>query len=91
MLNQSDKLLGLEGLRFGAALIILIWHYQHFSFVGTDAYDFAKQEQPFYDLLNIFYTYGWGGFNFFGFLADSYLPGITRRELAIVRSAQRSS
>jgi peptidoglycan/LPS O-acetylase OafA/YrhL len=64
-MTQSNKLLGLELLRFGSAIAILIWHYQHFSFIGTDYVGFDPQQQPFYGLLYFFYNYGGAGVQVF--------------------------
>jgi peptidoglycan/LPS O-acetylase OafA/YrhL len=63
--KSNNKLLGLEGFRFGAAITILIWHYQHFSFVGTESSFFVKHEQPFYGPLYLLYNYGWVGVQVF--------------------------
>jgi peptidoglycan/LPS O-acetylase OafA/YrhL len=54
----TNKLLGLEGLRFLATLSVLIWHYQHFAFKGDTPVDLTKAELPFYDLLFPFYEAG---------------------------------
>ena len=31
---KTERLIGLEVLRFLAAVGVLVWHYQHFLFVG---------------------------------------------------------
>src|SRR5262249_2552453 len=54
----TSKLLGLEGLRFLATFSVLIWHYQHFAFVGDRPVDLVKSELPFYDWLFPFYEAG---------------------------------
>jgi peptidoglycan/LPS O-acetylase OafA/YrhL len=54
----SNKLLGLEGLRFLATFSVLIWHYQHFAYAGDRPVDLIKSELPFYDLLFPFYELG---------------------------------
>ena len=56
----SDKLLGLELLRFVAAFAVLVWHYQHFAFDGA-AIVVQREQQPFYAPLRLFYEYGWYG------------------------------
>ena len=55
--NSKEVLLGLELLRFFSALVILIWHYQHFASL-PQVENFDSQNQPFYDSLSIFYTSG---------------------------------
>jgi peptidoglycan/LPS O-acetylase OafA/YrhL len=54
----TDKLLGLEGLRFLATLAVLIWHYQHFAFIGDKPVDLIKSELPYYGWLFPFYEAG---------------------------------
>jgi peptidoglycan/LPS O-acetylase OafA/YrhL len=54
----SNKLLGLEGLRFLATFSVLIWHYQHFAYAGDRPVDLIKSELPFYGLLFPFYEVG---------------------------------
>lgn len=56
--ERADKLLGLEALRFIAAFAVLIWHYQHFSYIGEKPVDLVKSQLPFYGLLNPFYESG---------------------------------
>jgi len=52
----ENKLPGIEILRFIAALSVLIWHYQHFAFDNTAA--FNKEHQPFYGAISFFYNHG---------------------------------
>jgi peptidoglycan/LPS O-acetylase OafA/YrhL len=54
----TSKLLGLEGLRFLATFSVLIWHYQHFAYVGDKPVDLIRSELPFYGLLLPFYEVG---------------------------------
>jgi peptidoglycan/LPS O-acetylase OafA/YrhL len=54
----SNKLLGLEGLRFLATFSVLIWHYQHFAYVGDRPVDLIRSDLPFYRLLFPFYEVG---------------------------------
>src|ERR1700744_1926450 len=53
-----NKLLGLEALRFVAAFAVLIWHYQHFSYVADKPVGFVTSELPFYGLLRPFFEAG---------------------------------
>ncbi|MBU3627457.1 acyltransferase [Polynucleobacter sp. AP-Reno-20A-A9] len=70
----NNKLYGLEIIRFLSALAILIFHFQHFSFVGQAPNNFSLIQLPFYDWLKPVYLNGglgvqifWGisGFIFF--------------------------
>lgn len=70
----NNKLYGLEIIRFFSALAILIFHFQHFSFVGQAPVHFSLIQLPFYDWLKPVYINGglgvqifWGisGFIFF--------------------------
>jgi peptidoglycan/LPS O-acetylase OafA/YrhL len=54
----TEKLLGLEALRFFAAFAVLIWHYQHFSYVADTPVDFVRNQLPFYGLFYPFYEAG---------------------------------
>jgi len=56
--TPTEKLLGLEALRFVAAFAVLIWHYQHFSYVADKPVDFLASEQPLYGLLRPFFEAG---------------------------------
>jgi peptidoglycan/LPS O-acetylase OafA/YrhL len=54
----SNKLLGLEALRFLAALAVLLWHYVHFAYVADKPVDLVREHLPLYDLLQPFYLAG---------------------------------
>jgi len=56
--SPSNKLIGLELLRFIAGISVLLWHYAVFSYVGRDQVDFEAAKQPFYNTLNFFYSNG---------------------------------
>src|ERR1700722_7361037 len=51
----ANKLLGLEVLRFLAALSILVFHYRHFAFVAAKPVELANDRLPLYGLLHFFY------------------------------------
>lgn len=61
----GHKLLGLEVLRFGAALAILFWHYQHFYYRTLTPIDFDRSQQPFYGVFKILYVAGGHGVEVF--------------------------
>jgi peptidoglycan/LPS O-acetylase OafA/YrhL len=44
---------------------VLVFHYQHFAFVGTAQPDFAAMDQPFYSALRLLYSYGFYGVQVF--------------------------
>jgi peptidoglycan/LPS O-acetylase OafA/YrhL len=54
----DTKLPGLEALRFVAAFAVLIWHYQHFSYVAAVPIDLVRARLPLYGLLRPFYEAG---------------------------------
>ena len=54
----SNKLLGLEALRFLAALAVLLWHYVHFAYIADQPVDLVREQLPLYDLLRPFYEAG---------------------------------
>jgi peptidoglycan/LPS O-acetylase OafA/YrhL len=63
--ESGSKILGLEFIRFVSALAILVWHYQHFSFLGSEAVDFSQSTQPLYFILEPMYRYGYFGVQIF--------------------------
>jgi peptidoglycan/LPS O-acetylase OafA/YrhL len=54
----SDKLLGLELLRFFATLSVLLWHYPHFAYVADAPVGLVRSALPFYSVLFPFYEFG---------------------------------
>lgn len=63
--KNNNKLFGLELIRFISAFAILIWHYQHFSFVDDKPESFFNERQPFYLILYLFYNFGGAGVQIF--------------------------
>lgn len=64
--SGEGKILGIELLRFASALAVLIFHYQHFAFVGTGLPpDFDRAALPLYSWLKPFYTGGYYGVQVF--------------------------
>jgi len=63
--QAGERLVGLELLRFLAAVGVLIWHYQHFMFVGHDKAAYDASRLPFGWLFAPFYTYGYAGVELF--------------------------
>jgi peptidoglycan/LPS O-acetylase OafA/YrhL len=61
----DDKLIGIELLRFASAIAVLVFHYQHFAFVGTTEVHYVAADQPFYGILSLFYNYGFYGVQVF--------------------------
>ena len=64
-MQEDDRLIGIELLRFAAAFGVLIWHYQNFLIGGPDHPDFIPQAQPLYALLAPLYAYGDSGVELF--------------------------
>ncbi|MDQ1829538.1 acyltransferase family protein [Massilia scottii] len=63
--SGTGKLAGIDLLRFGSALAVLLWHYQHFSFVANQGFAFQTEAQPLFGLLSLFYRYGLYGVQVF--------------------------
>jgi len=61
---DNNKLAGLEALRFIAALAVVVWHYQHFSFSNGSSH-LLFERQPFFSSLYYFYKYGYAGVKVF--------------------------
>jgi len=51
-------------LRFLSSVAVLVFHYQHFGFVGGTA-NFISSQQPYYGALKVFYEYGFYGVEVF--------------------------
>ncbi|CCD93608.1 conserved membrane hypothetical protein; putative acyltransferase [Bradyrhizobium sp. ORS 375] len=54
----TDKLLGLELLRFLATISVLLWHYPHFAYAADAPVGLVRSELPFYRVLFPFYELG---------------------------------
>jgi peptidoglycan/LPS O-acetylase OafA/YrhL len=63
--KSRSKILGLECIRFVSALAILVWHYKHFSYLGSEPVEFSPSTQPLYSLLLPIYRYGYLGVQIF--------------------------
>lgn len=63
--QANERLIGLELLRFLAAAGVLVWHYQHFMFVGHDEARYDATRLPFRCLFAPFYSYGYSGVELF--------------------------
>ena len=59
--DAGARLIGLEVLRFLAAIGVLVWHYQHFMFIGHEETPWDPARLPFRWLFAPFYTYGYEG------------------------------
>lgn len=81
---KTDRIVGIELLRFLSSFSILVWHFQHFSLVP-----FEKKIQPFYSSLNIFYDYGSVGVKVFWCISGVvffyiYLEKILNNEISFI-------
>jgi peptidoglycan/LPS O-acetylase OafA/YrhL len=56
--RETNKLVGLEALRFLTAFTILVFHYRHFSFVADKPLDLTPERLPLYGLLRPFHDFG---------------------------------
>jgi len=63
--QAGDRILGIELLRFASAVAVLVFHYQHFSFVGLHPVGLVRQAQPFFWPLRLFYEDGHYGVQVF--------------------------
>jgi len=64
--REPGKLLGLEAIRFLSACAVLIWHYQHFYYIGDKpGPSYIVPDQPLYALLWPLYQAGYYGVNVF--------------------------
>jgi peptidoglycan/LPS O-acetylase OafA/YrhL len=65
LVRSTNKLLGLEIIRFVSAFAVLFWHYQHFAYIADKPVNFVKENQPFYFVFKLFYNYGFYGVQIF--------------------------
>ena len=63
--GADQRLVGLEVLRFLAAIGVLVWHYQHFTFTGPSGPDWDPGRLPLRWLFAPFYAYGHAGVSLF--------------------------
>jgi peptidoglycan/LPS O-acetylase OafA/YrhL len=64
--EQADgRIVGIELLRFASALAVLVFHYQHFAFVGYAPVQLLTQAQPFFRPLHLLYENGFYGVEVF--------------------------
>jgi peptidoglycan/LPS O-acetylase OafA/YrhL len=67
------RLYALDVSRGFAALAIVLWHWQHFAYVGSFLpQDFDRASQPFYAILKIFYENGSMAVDYF-FLLSGFI------------------
>lgn len=62
---MTNKIHGLEIIRFFSSVAVLLWHYQHFFYVVDKPQNFIPTQQPLYSYLNLFYDYGYLGVQVF--------------------------
>ena len=58
VVEETNKLLGLEVLRFLTAFAILVFHYRHFFYVADKPIGFVVERLPLYGLLRPFHDFG---------------------------------
>jgi peptidoglycan/LPS O-acetylase OafA/YrhL len=61
----TQKLMGLELLRFTAAIAVLFWHYQNLWYTPAGLVGFVRENQPFYRYFSVFYQFGLYGVQVF--------------------------
>ena len=60
------RLFALDVSRGFAALAVVVWHWQHFAYIGSALpQDFDRASQPFYEILKMFYATGAMGVDYF--------------------------
>ena len=64
-MDRNERLVGIELLRFTAALAVLVWHFQNFWLPGSATEVFSRSAQPYAWLLAPFYLYGQAGVQLF--------------------------
>ena len=68
-----NRFYGLDISRGFASMSVVLWHWQHFAFVGTSlSRDFMRESLPLYDILRLFYEKGRLGVDYF-FLLSGFI------------------
>jgi len=87
--NSSSKLLGLELLRFTCAFAVLVFHFQHFWFVGSQSVGVNIEHMPLYQWLPLraMYRFGYLGVSVFWSISGyiffwKYRDAIANRKIA---------
>ncbi|MGV6876358.1 acyltransferase family protein [Pseudochelatococcus sp. B33] len=63
--SLRDRLYSLDVLRGLASLSVVVWHWQHFFYVGADDPTLEIERLPFYQVLSAFYRQGGLGVDLF--------------------------
>ena len=76
-----NRFYGLDISRGFASLSVVLWHWEHFAFVGTSLpQDFMRESLPLYEILRLFYEKGRLGVDYF-FLLSGFIFFWRYREL----------
>lgn len=96
---DNQRMYSLDVLRGVAALVVVLWHWQHFFFAETYApQNFDSSEQPLFSIFSVFYTHGSlavelffciSGFIFFSLYSKSVLQKKTTALHFFVRRFSR--
>lgn len=90
--RRAPALHGIELLRFVCAFAVLMWHYQHFSFIDYQPQHFDPARQPLHAVLGFFYRYGLYGVRVFWCISGcvffwQYGAAVAAREVSAWRFA----
>jgi peptidoglycan/LPS O-acetylase OafA/YrhL len=65
MADRIERFYSLDVLRGVAALGVVLWHWQHFFFLGSRLGPYDASQAPLYKYLFLFYDKGWLGVDLF--------------------------
>jgi peptidoglycan/LPS O-acetylase OafA/YrhL len=85
-----QKLLGLEIVRFGAAIAVVFWHYQNFWWTPIGLVGYVREAQPLYRCFAVLYGFGLYGVQVFWSISGYIFFWKYREALAARRISGKS-
>jgi peptidoglycan/LPS O-acetylase OafA/YrhL len=90
----DERLVSLDAARGVGAFSVVLWHWSHFFYNGTEIGYVPTAAKPLHSLLYWFYNFGWMGVDFFFVLSGFifyhfYYSSVARRDISAAEFARR--